>query len=131
MPKILVVDDQPMSLARLRQAAEGYDVIEASGASDAIRKLSLANVDVVVTDLRMEREDAGFDVLNAADPDVPVIVVTVHPDVYDSRRAMEDGAFDFIDRDAAGIDPLFMLKHKIARAVEFRKARLASRHVAP
>lgn len=123
--RILLVDDDASDRADLQAAAEGQgDVETASSRDEAILKLSSGTFDLVVTDLRMDRDDiAGFQVLSAAKPGTLVIVVTRYPSQGRSRTAMEKGAFDFLDRTASGVDPFVMLRHKIRQALELSLAR--------
>lgn len=81
---ILVVDDDPPVLAMLRAVleSEGYAVTTATNAADAKNKLAAGRFDMVVTDMRMETETAGFDVVRAArlKPEAPAIVIlTAYP----------------------------------------------------
>ncbi len=81
---ILVVDDDASVLAMLRAVlqSEGHSVIAATSAADARRKLESGHFDLVITDMRMETETAGFDVVRAARlrPEAPAIVIlTAYP----------------------------------------------------
>lgn len=124
--KILVVDDYLPDREALEAAAAGQgDVQTAASLQEAITMLGAQAFDLVVTDLRLNEDDtAGFQVLSAAKPGVPVIVVTRYPNQGRSRTAIAKGAFDFLDRSASGVDPIVMLQHKIMQALELRRARL-------
>nr|VFJ87881.1 MAG: Response regulator receiver domain-containing protein [Candidatus Kentron sp. LFY] len=66
--KILVVDDSPPLLDDLKWVAEkasGGDVVAARGAQEANALIQEHDFDLVITDLRMETEEAGMDVLAA------------------------------------------------------------------
>ena len=81
---ILVVDDDPPVLSMLRAVmeSEGYAVTTATNAAEAKSKLAAARFDMVVTDMRMETETSGFDVVRAArlKPETPAIVIlTAYP----------------------------------------------------
>jgi CheY-like chemotaxis protein len=81
---ILVVDDDASVLAMLRAVleSEGHTVTTARSATDAIDKLQSGSFDMVITDMRMETETAGFDVVRAArlKPEAPAIVIlTAYP----------------------------------------------------
>src|SRR6476661_3148914 len=81
---ILVVDDDASVLAMLRAVLEnhGHQVTSAHSAADARQKLQSGSFDMVITDMRMESETAGFDVVRAArsKPDAPAIVIlTAYP----------------------------------------------------
>ena len=65
---ILLVDDDPPVLAMLRAVleSEGYSVTTAVSAADAREKLASGKFEAIVTDMRMESETSGFDVVRAA-----------------------------------------------------------------
>lgn len=134
MANILVVDDVPEQLKTLEQAAmgEGRSVVSTTDMDQAIRLISEKNFDIVVTDLELKAGDltGGFDVLNAAkekDPNTQVIVVTAYRNPELPVRAMGLGAFDYIDKNALGINVPAMVHVKIDRALEFREAVLQAK----
>ncbi len=77
---ILVVDDDPVirRVLRVKLEASGYTVEEASGGSEAIRKIRKGNVDLMVIDIVMPRK-GGIETmieLNTEYPDLKTIVIT-------------------------------------------------------
>ena len=66
--RILLVDDDMAVLLTLKAVLElnDFDVDTASSAADAVKKLAAAVYQMVITDSRMETEDAGFHVIRAA-----------------------------------------------------------------
>src|SRR5512135_1945040 len=98
--KILVADDE-QNLRRVLTALlrrEGHDVVQAANGVEAIEHL--AEVDVVITDLRMPGAD-GMEVLRTASakhPHVPVIMITAYGSVGQAVEAIKAGAFDYIEK---------------------------------
>jgi DNA-binding NtrC family response regulator len=98
--KILVADDE-QNLRRVLAAMlrrDGHDVVQASNGAEAIERL--ADVDIVITDLRMPGAD-GMDVLRTAAksfPHVPVIMITAYGSVGQAVEAIKAGAFDYIEK---------------------------------
>src|SRR5688572_22482556 len=98
--KILVADDE-QNLRRVLTALlrrEGHDVVQAANGVEAIDRL--ADVDVVITDLRMPGAD-GMEVLRTASknhPHVPVIMITAYGSVGQAVEAIKAGAFDYIEK---------------------------------
>src|SRR5260221_643078 len=95
--KILVADDEQnlrrVLVALLRR--EGHDVVQAASGLEAIERL--AEVDVVITDLRMPGAD-GMEVLRTASkhhPHVPVIMITAYGSVGQAVEAIKAGVFDY------------------------------------
>ncbi len=98
--KILVADDEQnlrrVLVALLRR--EGHEVVQASNGLEAIDRL--ADVDVVITDLRMPGAD-GMEVLRAAaksHPHIPVIMITAYGSVGQAVEAIKAGAFDYVEK---------------------------------
>src|SRR5215813_14924421 len=98
--KILVADDEQnlrrVLVAMLRR--DGHDVVQAASGAEAIDQL--AEVDVVITDLRMPGAD-GMEVLRTAArsyPQVPVIMITAYGSVGQAVEAIKAGAFDYIEK---------------------------------
>ena len=98
--KILVADDEQnlrrVLVALLRR--DGHEVVQAATGLEAIERL--ADVDVVITDLRMPGAD-GMEVLRTASrthPHVPVIMITAYGSVGQAVEAIKAGAFDYIEK---------------------------------
>jgi DNA-binding NtrC family response regulator len=66
--RILLVDDELAILLTLKAILEmnGFEVETASSAREAKQKLTSGTYEMVITDMRMETETAGFDVIRAA-----------------------------------------------------------------
>lgn len=93
--KMLIVDDEPNVCFTLKLIfeQEGFNVLTAASAAEGIRVLDAGPIfDLVVTDLHMEREDAGFDLVRAAkklEPAPIVIVVTGYASLNNARKALD------------------------------------------
>src|SRR5687767_7257269 len=98
--KILVADDE-LNLRRVLAAMlkrDGHEVVQAATGLEAIERI--ADVDVVITDLRMPGAD-GMEVLRTvarSHPHVPVIMITAHGSVGHAVEAIKAGAFDYIEK---------------------------------
>ena len=66
--RILLVDDELAILLTLKAILEmnGFAVETAASAAEAKQKLSGSEYDMVITDMRMETENSGYDVIHAA-----------------------------------------------------------------
>jgi DNA-binding NtrC family response regulator len=121
--KILVVDDELKLLEDLKWVAEetaGGKVLTAENAQEAIQLIVENNFDLIVTDLRMEKEDSGIEVLKKAKEEnwwTQVILVTAYGGFNPAGpKAIEKGAYDYVDRVATG-NYLDRLKEMIPRAL--------------
>ena len=66
--RILLVDDDVTVLLTLKAVLElnQFDVQTAGSAAEAVQKLASGTYEMVITDSRMETDDAGFHVIRAA-----------------------------------------------------------------
>jgi len=97
---ILVVDDEHLIRWSLEQVLrrDGYGVVQAGTGADAIRLAQLESPDLVLLDIQLPDAN-GLEILErlrAADPDLPVIMITAHGGVESAVRAMKLGAHDYI-----------------------------------
>ncbi len=66
--RILLVDDELAILLTLKAILEmhNFEVETAASAKEAEKKLNAAEFEMVITDMKMEHETAGYDVIRAA-----------------------------------------------------------------
>ena len=120
MPDILLVEDKD-SLRRvlsLTLANAGYTVTESADARAATQEISRAPHRLVLTDLRMPH-GSGLDVLRAAraaDPDIPVIVMTAYGSIDEAVQAMKDGAHDFLQKPVDSNHLLLLVERALEQA---------------
>ena len=100
-PTVLVVDDEPLIRFSLneRLTSEGYHVLEAETAVDAIAK-SEEDVDLVLLDYRLPDGDglAVLKQIKERDPDTLVILLTAHTNVDTAVEAMKRGAYHYANK---------------------------------
>jgi len=100
--RILIVEDRD-SLRRMLELAlgqEGYEVATAADGRAGIRLLAERPFDFVLTDLKLP-DVSGIEVLEAsraAQPRVPVVVLTGYGTVGAAVEAMKLGAYDFLEK---------------------------------
>lgn len=104
---ILIVDDEPFNVDVLEQDVEdlGYNSISARDGEEALAKLKVAGSayafpGIILTDIKMPRMD-GLKLMKKVqelDSDLPVILITAHGDIAMAVQAMQDGAYDFIEK---------------------------------
>jgi DNA-binding NtrC family response regulator len=120
MPDILLVEDKD-SLRRVLQLTlekAGYTVTESADARAATQEISRAPHRLVLTDLRMPH-GSGLDVLRAAraaDPDIPVIVMTAYGSIDEAVQAMKDGAHDFLQKPVDSNHLLLIVERALEQA---------------
>lgn len=82
--RILLVDDELAILLTLKTILEihNFDVETAASAKEAISKLKANTYHMVITDMKMEHDKAGYDVIRAAkktDYNPAVAILTAYP----------------------------------------------------
>jgi two-component system nitrogen regulation response regulator GlnG len=102
MPKLLVVDDEPLICQSFDWVFSTSDVeITTAGTiTEARRKFDENPPDVVVLDLQLP-DGSGmelFEHIQATDPKRPVIFLTAHGTTQTAIEAMKRGAFDYLGK---------------------------------
>ena len=100
METILIVDDEknyPLILSAVLEE-EGYETLTANSGKNALDTLSHADVDLIITDMKMPEMDgiALLEHIKLIDPDIPVLIITAHGTVDKAVEAMEKGAYTYI-----------------------------------
>ncbi|MFK7745617.1 MAG: sigma-54-dependent transcriptional regulator [Roseobacter sp.] len=127
--RVLLVDDDSAVRDALCQSLELADLEPVTAASFVAAKDHITSdfEGVILSDLRMPGRD-GFHLLSYAkkqDPDLPVILLTGEGDIPTAMKAVEEGAFDFLEKPCAPSDLLGVLR----RALAARAAVLEHRHL--
>ncbi len=117
--RVLLVDDDRAVREALGQTLElaDLDPILAASFIEAKDHLDARFDGVVVTDMRMPGRD-GFHLLDyarALDPDLPVILLTGEGDIPMAVRAMDAGAFQFLEKPCAPADFLAVVEKALAQ----------------
>lgn len=98
--KILLLDDEPIVLKRLKPALEkaGYEVEAFSRSLEASDRIMETEFDIVITDLKMEGLD-GMQFLTqvkSRSPATEVIVITGFATMETAKESFKKGVFDFL-----------------------------------
>ena len=103
--KILIVDDEPDVFSLIAQQFENHiagfevDFISAMNGKEAIEKLEQnPDIDVVMTDINMPIMDGLelLSIINKRWPLIRVVVISAYGDMKNIRKAMNQGAYDFV-----------------------------------
>jgi DNA-binding NtrC family response regulator len=100
MKRILVVDDDQDSCELLREifSAEGWHVDTALSPSQAFSVAEKEKIDLVVSDVNLEANQSGLDLLKDLRTQCPVILVTGFGTLESAVQAAREGAWDFISK---------------------------------
>jgi len=99
---ILVVDDEQITRMNLEHvlSKEGYEVSTADGGTQALEFLKGKTVDLVITDLKMDKIDgmALLERIKATSPSTEVIIISGYATVLTAVDAIKRGSFHFIPK---------------------------------
>lgn len=132
MKKILIIDDDDFirkMLANVVQKA-GYEVIEAPDGETGLKFVDLKYPDLVITDYKMPGI-SGMEVLTEVvrqHPGLPVIMLTAFGDVSLTIKAIQTGAYDYIEKPIKNRELLETIHNGIEASVQSKSL---SRIIAP
>jgi len=124
MSHILIVDDSPTirRMVRASLAPIGVEFIEASSGLEAIERLALGPIQLMVLDLNMPDmhglEVLGFVRANQKFQQLPVLVLTTRDDPASRTAAMQAGATSYLTKPFTPQTLLSEARGMIERAVE-------------
>ncbi len=102
MPKLLVVDDEPIICHSFRRVftTSDVEVLTAGTVAEGWARVERDRPDVIVLDLQLP-DGTGLDLferVRAADPKRPVVFITAHGTTETTIEAMKRGAFDYLTK---------------------------------
>ena len=130
--RVLLIDDHPFMRAGLAQLINAQrDLIvcgEAGNPSEAFRSLAPVKPDLVLSDLTMPGR-SGLEFikdLKAVEPNLAVLVVSMHDEVVFAERALRAGARGYIMKEAGGENLLAAIR-QVLRGEVYVSPRMSSR----
>ncbi len=133
MPRILIVDDEKENREALQRALgdenPDWQIVTAESEAEGgdILKQQLAKreaVDVVLTDLVMDTEQSGMNMLQEArrlDPLIMAILFTAKERSLDRYAAFDLGAFDVVEKNIRGTAAVREINIKTRAALRYRE----------
>ena len=99
---IYFIDDDKAMRQSLSQWLElsGYRITDFDRAYKALDKIDKSFSGIIISDVKMPKMD-GIElqqVIAGIDPDIPVILITAHGDIAMAVEAIQNGAYDFIEK---------------------------------
>ena len=117
--RVLVVDDEiknaELTALALRDA--GHDAEFVNGGRPALERMQAAPFEVVITDLRMPAPD-GLALLREVRtrwPACRVVLMTAYATIESARRALKEGAYDYVDKEGEFREELAAVLERAAR----------------
>jgi len=122
--EILIVEDEVPHAEVIEEGLTrmGHRCAVVHDGRSAVDRMKSRLFDIIITDLMLGPSDSGMDVLKAAGEHSPaskVIFITAHSSVSTCREALQQGAFDYIEK-PLDLDELRVV---VARAAEITAQR--------
>jgi DNA-binding response OmpR family regulator len=120
--RILIVDDEPNLLGRLRQviSALKYDVDTARDGDQALDKIFDSRYDLIILDIMLPGKD-GLSVLKSirkANIGTPVLMLTAKGEVADRIKGLDQGADDYLAKPFSVAELLARMRALFRRSSE-------------
>jgi two-component system response regulator HydG len=100
--RLLIVEDEPNARAALGEVFRArHEVVLAEDFDAALRALRERSFDLVLTDVVLPEGKDGMDLLpevKRLQPRTPVVVMTAYGTIEKAKRAMREGAYDFLEK---------------------------------
>ena len=130
---VLVVEDEELMRSILRQLLEdeGYDVLTADSAENALEIFPTRDVAVTLTDIKMSEMD-GLELLDrikAIDESALVIIMTAYSSVDSAIAALRKGAYDYVTKPFVNEDLIQTVKNAIQTKELFAENRVLKREL--
>jgi DNA-binding NarL/FixJ family response regulator len=125
MPKVLIIDDHPVvreGIGRvLTSSLPDVEIGEAAGAAEAQEMMQRRAWDLVMLDLTLAGDDGTVVLrrLRQTHPEVPVVIISMHPAEQFARRVLQAGAVSYISK---GCNPDELVRAVRAALDGFREA---------
>ena len=131
--KVLVVEDEELMRSILRELleGEGYDVLTADSAENALEIFGGSDIAVTITDVKMSGMDGLelLDNLKAIDENALVIIMTAYSSVDSAVAALRKGAYDYVTKPFVNEDLLQTVKNAIRTRELFSENRFLKREL--
>ena len=102
MPRVLLIDDEPMYFKMVERAlkSQRFDIFYAKDGNEGLRNVTVTNPDVIIVDIRLP-DMSGYDVAQRIRRDpryklVPIMFLTSQTDINEKLKAFESGADDYL-----------------------------------
>jgi len=118
-PRVLVVDDDPLTRSFLVDALElqAFEVVSSGDAGTALQQVRAEVPEIVILDLRLPGLN-GMEALRKLKeiaPQLPVVILTGYGDVPSAVEAMRIGAYDFLTKPIEAEKILIVVQRALER----------------
>ena len=130
---ILVVEDEELMRSILRQLLEeeGFCVLTADSAENALEIFTTNEIDATLTDIKMSGIDGLqlLDRIKTIDEEAIVIIMTAYSSVDSAIAALRKGAYDYVTKPFVNEDLLQTVKNAVRTKELFKENRVLRREL--
>lgn len=124
--RMLVVDDEDPVRENVVWFfnREGFEVKSARSEDEAKRLVESGAFDVVLLDMKMDRNESGIELLRLIKtlaPSTEVIILTAYGNLSNAATAMELGAFSYVEKNIPDVDVYHVLLLKVKQALHRKR----------
>ncbi len=124
--EILIVDDEPDIRALIEGilADEGYDTRQAHNSDSALAAFRARRPSLVILDIWLQNSRLDglgiLDAMHREEPTVPVVMISGHGTIETAVQAIQNGAYDFIEKPFKS-DRLLLIAARALEAARLRR----------
>ncbi len=130
---VLVVEDEELMRTILRNLLEneGYRVLSADSAENALEIFSTSEVDLTLTDIRMAGMDGLelLDQIKTVEAEALVIIMTAYSSVDSAIAALRKGVYDYVTKPFVNEDLLQTVRNALRTKELFQENRALRREL--
>jgi len=131
VPRILVVDDDRETCRFMHELLQeaGREIVTAETPEDALARVQEGGLDLVVSDINLDADLSGLDLLRAfkaRDPEIEVVLISAFGSLETALEAVKMGAFDFVSKPVDIGQVRDVVERALARRARAGEPRVAS-----
>ena len=122
MPKVLVIDDDPVivQLLRVNFEIEGFEVVSAADGREGFERAKADRPDLVLSDIMMPRMD-GLELVaqlkaHASTRSLPIILLSAKAQNAEVQQGLDAGADDYVTKPFDPLELIDRVNAVLARA---------------
>ncbi|MBI3922765.1 MAG: response regulator [Armatimonadetes bacterium] len=133
-PKLMIVDDEEVVRDNVRWVMErqGWHVAEAASETQAREMVQADHFDVIVVDMKMDRDESGIEILQLSkqhSPSTEIVILTAYGNLQNAAKAMELGAYTYVEKNTPDVDVYQLLLLKVRQALERKRLHAENRRL--
>jgi len=133
MAQILIIDDERAIRSVLKDILnnEGYKIDEAMDGEEGLQKFLAVSYNLVLCDIKMPKME-GLEFLQkatAANPDIPIIMISGHGTIETAVEAVKKGAYDYISKPPDLNRLLITIRNAMDKNVLVKETKVLKRRV--